>query len=72
MEYNQSTTARASEKNEIELEVSPADLTTAFATVADPRHLRNRTYTLSSLLLAVSAAILCNHLSLHSIFRGKT
>ena len=64
VEYNQSTTAHASQKNKNEVEVSLADLAAAFAAVPDPRHPRNRTYTLSSLLLAVTTAILCNHLSI--------
>ena len=70
MEYNQSATDHASQKIEVEdeveveIEISLAGLAAAFATVPDPRHLRNRTYSLSSLLLALSAAILCNHLTI--------
>src|SRR5947209_1966598 len=40
------------------------NLIAAFNSVSDPRQLHNRTYSLTSLLLALSAAILCNHLSI--------
>lgn len=39
------------------------NLTNAFDSITDPRQLHNRTYSLTSLLLALCAAILCNHLS---------
>jgi len=69
MEYNQSVSTPASENPEIEIEVEVeveirlADLAAAFATIPDSRHPRNRTYSLHSLLLALSAAILCNYLN---------
>lgn len=46
------------------LRITLADLKAAFDTVPDPRQTHNRTYSLTSLLLALTAAILCNHLSI--------
>jgi predicted transposase YbfD/YdcC len=46
------------------LKIPFADLTAAFNSLADPRQAHNRLYSLTSLLLALSAAILCNHLSI--------
>lgn len=40
-----------------------ASLKDAFSSLPDPRQPHNRTYSLTSLLLALTAAILCNHLS---------
>lgn len=48
------------------LKITFADLTNAFDSVTDPRQLHNRAYCLTSLLLALCAAILCNHLSVRA------
>lgn len=64
MQYSELAPFEANEPVEVEqLELKLADLRDAFATIPDPRHRRNRQYSLPSLLLALSAAILCNHLS---------
>lgn len=62
MQYTQANDEDAIPLSEIKVTI--ADLTAAFNSVADPRKSHNRTYSLTSLLLALCAAILCNHLNI--------
>jgi predicted transposase YbfD/YdcC len=62
MQYTQASLEDANQPSP--LKIPFADLTAAFNSLADPRQAHNRLYSLTSLLLALSAAILCNHLSI--------
>ena len=61
MKYNEATPEVASQGRSIELKI--ADLRSAYEGLLDPRKNHNKSYSLTSLLVALTAAILCNHLS---------
>lgn len=62
MQYTQANLEDANQPSQLKIDF--ADLTAAFNSLPDPRQAHNRLYSLTSLLLALSAAILCNHLSI--------
>ena len=62
MDYTQTSDEQATSLSK--LKIPFANLKDTFNSLPDPRQSHNRTYSLTSLLLAITAAILCNHLSI--------
>ncbi len=58
---------QASNEQATKLKIAFADLKDAFSSIPDPRQSHNRLYSLPGLLLALTVAILCNHLSILAV-----
>jgi predicted transposase YbfD/YdcC len=65
MNYTQASSEQATSVSKQKIPF--ANLKDAFSSLPDPRQSHNRLYSLPSLLLALTAAILCNHLSILAV-----